>query len=600
MSDVPDDLYPIAVLIDELKNEDVQARLNSISRITTIALALGPERTRTELMTFLQDSLDDEDEVLLALAGELGGLLPLVGGPEYGSVLLPLLEQLASMEETVVRDKAVQSLINIAEQMGDQNMNDFAGLVKKLARGEWFTSKTSACGLFSSVYPHVGPDARAELRQLFAALCRDDTPMVRRAAASKLGSWRLASMPEGKMVKGFSEVVEPEFVKSDVVPLFVQLAQDDQDSVRLLAVEAAVSVAKLLSAQEKETLMMPTLRQSWQDKSWRVRYMVADKFVPLQEALGQDIAKVDLIPAFVKLLKDQEAEVRTAAAHGVPDFCANLSDDVREDTTLTLVLPCVRDLSVDANQHVRAALASKIMCLAPVLGKENTIKELLPLFLTLLKDEFPEVRLNIISRLEAVNKVIGIDLLSQSLLPAIVELAEDRQWRVRLAIIEYIPLLAKQLGKEFFNERLSNLCMTWLGDCVFSIREAATDNLRQLTETFGVEWAQETIIPKVLSMCRHPNYLYRMTTLFAINVLAPVVGNDVIVNTILPVVTEMARDNVANVRFNVAKTLELLTKYITDKGVVASKIVPILNSLDDDSDKDVKYFAHKALVAASA
>lgn len=54
MGDVPDDLYPIAVLIDELKNEDVQARLNSISRITTIALALGPERTRTELMTFLQ------------------------------------------------------------------------------------------------------------------------------------------------------------------------------------------------------------------------------------------------------------------------------------------------------------------------------------------------------------------------------------------------------------------------------------------------------------------------------------------------------------------------------------------------------------------
>lgn len=54
MADIPDDLYPIAVLIDELKNEDVQARLNSISRITTIALALGPERTRTELMNFLQ------------------------------------------------------------------------------------------------------------------------------------------------------------------------------------------------------------------------------------------------------------------------------------------------------------------------------------------------------------------------------------------------------------------------------------------------------------------------------------------------------------------------------------------------------------------
>ncbi len=112
--------------------------------------------------------------------------------------------------------------------------------------------------------------------------------------------------------------------------------------------------------------------------------------------------------------------------------------------------------------------------------------------------------------------VIGIELLSQSLLPAIVKLAEDKQWRVRLAIIEYIPLLASQLGVEFFDEKLSGLCMSWLGDSVYSIREAATINLRKLTEVFGIEWAKSTIIPKVLAMGDHPNYLYRMTTIFAI------------------------------------------------------------------------------------
>lgn len=114
--------------------------------------------------------------------------------------------------------------------------------------------------------------------------------------------------------------------------------------------------------------------------------------------------------------------------------------------------------------------------------------------------------------------MIGIDLLSKALLPAIVELAEDKQWRVRQAIIEYIPLLAKQLGVEFFDDLLANLCMTWLGDPVFSIREAATVNLRKLTEVFGIEWAKNTIIPKVLAMGTNPNYLFRMTTVFAITV----------------------------------------------------------------------------------
>ena len=156
------------------------------------------------------------------------------------------------------------------------------------------------------------------------------------------------------------------------------------------------------------------------------------------------------------------------------------------------------------------------------------------MFLQMLKDEFPDVRLHIISKLELVNKgsshhskqssalltsiVIGIELLSQSLLPAIVQLAEDKQWRVRLAIIEYIPLLAGQLGVKFFDDQLSTLCMSWLGDTVFSIREAATKNLKKLTEVFGVEWASDAIIPKVTAMGKHPNYLYRMTTCFAISV----------------------------------------------------------------------------------
>lgn len=52
---------------------------------------------------------------------------------------------------------------------------------------------------------------KAELRQHFRSLCQDDTPMVRRAAAYKLGE--------------FARSVEVEYVKSDLIPMFVNLAQ---------------------------------------------------------------------------------------------------------------------------------------------------------------------------------------------------------------------------------------------------------------------------------------------------------------------------------------------------------------------------------------
>lgn len=99
------DMYPIHLLMDELKSDDVHLRLASIRRLSTIALALGPQRTRDELIVFLQDQLDDEDEVLLVLAEELGEFADYVGGPEYAYLVMGPLENLAAVEETLVREK---------------------------------------------------------------------------------------------------------------------------------------------------------------------------------------------------------------------------------------------------------------------------------------------------------------------------------------------------------------------------------------------------------------------------------------------------------------------------------------------------------------
>ena len=77
---------------------------------------------------------------------------------------------------------------------------------------------------------------------LFRNLCSDDTPMVRRAAAAKFG----------ELVK----VVELDHVKNELIPLFNNLAQDEQDSVRLLAVEACVVIASLFKHDDIEKYLI--------------------------------------------------------------------------------------------------------------------------------------------------------------------------------------------------------------------------------------------------------------------------------------------------------------------------------------------------------
>lgn len=53
----------------------------------------------------MTESVEDEDEVLVALSEELGNFIEYVGGPQWGHVLLSPLENLAAIEEPVVRDK---------------------------------------------------------------------------------------------------------------------------------------------------------------------------------------------------------------------------------------------------------------------------------------------------------------------------------------------------------------------------------------------------------------------------------------------------------------------------------------------------------------
>ncbi|KAL9095144.1 MAG: hypothetical protein Q9165_002747 [Trypethelium subeluteriae] len=601
--DQNEELYPIAVLIDELKHDDVLLRLNAIHRLSTIALALGAERTRHELIPFLDESVEDEDEVLTALSEELGGFVEYVGGSEYAHVLLSPLENLAAIEEPLVREKAVESLNKICEQLSQAQVEEhFIPLTVRLSKADWFTSKISATGLYNVPYSRATPPSQEGLRHQFGQLVHDDTPMVRRQAANNLA----------KFVKAMPATI----VIEEMIPLFQHLASDDQDSVRLLTVDILIAIAEVVPKEQQSShgVLLTALRNLFEDKSWRVRYMVADRFEKIAKAVDEEVVSRDLVPAFVKLLKDTEAEVRSAIAGQLPGFCSLLD----REPLLHDIMPAVEDLVSDQSQHVRAALGTQISGLAPILGKEETTDHLLPMFLQMLKDDFPDVRLNIISKLELVNNVIGIELLSQSLLPAIVQLAEDKQWRVRLAIIEYVPLLASQLGVKFFDEKLSNLCMSWLGDPVFSIREASTQNLKKLTEVFGVEWANEAIVPKVMAMGQHPNYLYRMTTCFAVSTLAPALSLSVIESSILPMMDKLVADEIPNIRFNVAKSYAVLVdvlKRLPERGTIISlekngqpssqpsqralslvtqQILPNLEKLEQDEDIDVRYFATTA------
>lgn len=600
-----------------------------------------------ELIPFVTDGLDDEDEVLIALSISLGSLVDAVGGPEHAHTLLRPLEFLLTVEETSVRERASESTSKVAAILPDAAFaNEYATMLGRLARKEWFTARMSATRLVAQAYARLyplAPDTAHDLMKAFTHLCRDDTPMVRRVAAQHLGTLVQAVVHvQGRSVLSTT-------IATDLLPLYEYLASQEQpDSVRLQTSENCVAFGQVLSQfiirndgngntqpaeGATETLtetelgllkrVLPLVLATIDDRSWRVRWTAAAKFASVVQAYDALPDVMDsLVPSYERLLQDPEAEVRTAATLNLAHVAASHAmvpapsnrpapqegggngDVVMADANPTAPRVTVAErlvkrvtlLTEDDSEHVRAALAMVATELAPILGREATISHLVPPVLLLLRDAASEVRLNLIASLSALNEVIGVDLLSQSLLPAILDLAQDGKWRIRLSIIQQIPLLADHLGCDFFTERLVGLCVGWLGDDIATIRKAAATNLGELTALFGTEWTMDALLPQIAEMRHHESYLRRLTALQACALMSTKMDPDSARLHALPLVLEMATDAVANIRFNVAKELEQMAPICGVKAY-ETQILPVLTMLMEDDDRDVRYYAEKTATA---
>lgn len=232
-------------------------------RLFVVANAIGRDQSLQVLIPFLDQHVteradlavqfsnaaavptgsEEDDEILLILAEQLGQLVKCGLIPAYRSLtIVSILEKLAGVEETVVRDKAVESLNSIIPELFVEHLTVrgkeeeearihcarsapglLVAMVKRMANSDWFTAKVSACALIPTVYQFFNnmkststvplpeslgfgddggsvEDTKQELRSLFQMLTEDDTPMVRRGAGKSLAKYAeaVAKLPYGK------------------------------------------------------------------------------------------------------------------------------------------------------------------------------------------------------------------------------------------------------------------------------------------------------------------------------------------------------------------------------------------------------------------
>jgi len=576
------------LFVSQMSTDCSEARADAMKRLVVVANAVGVDSTLTDLLPWIAANVvgggsdpttgdgdgEAEDEILLVLADQLGQLVPSLIPGSRALPVLPILERICAVEETVVRDKAVESVNSIVPLIlggdggGKGGMGSAAAapslllaMAKRLSNADWFTAKVSACGVLPAIYRFyhahtartggaAGADgsnqpsddeARRELRNLYRDLCDDDAPMVRRGAGKHLGKFveAVANLPKEaselypephvcrEAVGGPGGKEVRRIVVEEMVPLFQSLSSDEQDSVRLLACACSGSVGCALGMDPELTseMVFPVVKTASCDLSWRVRHNLSKEFATVAGSMGFgsdnkfDSHQVEAFAAFAGLLQDHEAEVRASAVENV----ARMTQLGGSDLFSSHISPVLPGLADDPVMEVRSKLAQTLMdccddSICTALSDHLILQDFKPLLEGFLNDEFAEVQLHVLTKLSRVSRLLAK---MDAVVGSILAMTKAQNWRVREAVGRLLPFLAEARGVGFFEDHLMEPWLKLLLDQVADVRSSCVSGMPKLLSVSGASWIQKEILPQYQRIYDDSvSYLTRITILRSFAALA--------------------------------------------------------------------------------
>ncbi|CAD8195625.1 unnamed protein product [Paramecium pentaurelia] len=567
---------PFEVFKEDMENEEVYLRVNAIHRVRIICTLIGVDQIKSQLIPYLDSLLNkDEDEVLFAMAEELGNIAEII--PNQSSCLLNLLEKLTTFDETLVREQAVKSISIICQFLSDlEIVNVIVPMWLRLAQNDtYFTCRISAINLMSPIYARAGTQ-KDIMRLQFVELCKEEALMVRRAVASKIGE--------------IAQYMDKSHVIGELLQAVKELCHDQQDSVRLSCSESLMRITQILNYNEIKAFILPLIILQAEDKSWKVRMALAQIFADLAIAVGKDIADYQLLPICLNLLKDTQSDVRVMGVKSLLKFIKFISPE-----KLNLIVPNLQILSEDSFSQVKQNVCEVIGLIANLLPKEYCQNKLQKCLFDLMSDENTEVRRNAIKCVGIFVMAIGFEQLNQ-FIPYLKKSMNDPKWRVRKETIQTIIQLALQIKQlDTFTQQLEEVFLFFLRDRAAEVRSTGLSQLSELISVYKQEWALSNFLQKCVEILEKDNgFFFRINALYAIQQISFAVENYQVEKRLWPIVQKYLKDPIPNIRFVSLKVAKSLLKKIENQDVLI-QIKQFINEMLDDPDRDVKFYVQEAL-----
>ena len=565
-------------LLEDLQNMDNKIRINAIHNLRSISLALGSETTRKELLPYLKNCInnEEEDEILIELTKILSNFLDCMGGIAYTSELLNLFGVLLSIDEPTIRKEAINSLKEVLNQIGGINNieKDLMEIINKFYWSDDVNQKLSAMNLIILLYNDLNENNKKIVMNYLENFLNSDNLLIKKELMNEI-------------VK-ITCHLNIDYIKK----LISIITKDDNnnDNIRENLINVLISLKSHKDLNFIINFIYDLIIKLSEDNNWKVRLSLINNFSEILKfpKINYNFKQM-IINIYIKFIEDSEEMIRNACCINLEDITKLLKNEIN----FNKILQNLEKLSKDEKISVKKNLSENIFKIFPLLNAKQINEIIFKVFNILLNDDNLDIKINIIQNIAELSQTMDLNNFIEKIIPSIISIAQNKSWRLRTKIINIIPSLVNQ---NFFMNDIFPICLNYLTDHVYAIRESGSKLLCNIY--IDIYKKKENLMyekklnEKLDNMINLSNYLMRNTCLIFIKFFCEKIEDKIYFNffekNLINYVYKLSNDKISNVRLNCGFIFNKIKNYEFNDKMHKDKIKKWIGILKNDEDKDVR------------
>ena len=441
-------------LLEDLQNMDNKIRINAIHNLRSISLALGSETTRKELLPYLKNCInnEEEDEILIELTKILSNFLDCMGGIAYTSELLNLFGVLLSIDEPTIRKEAINSLKEVLNQIGGINNieKDLMEIINKFYWSDDVNQKLSAMNLIILLYNDLNENNKKIVMNYLENFLNSDNLLIKKELMNEIV--KITCHLNIDYIKKLINII----IKED----------NNNDNIRENLINVLISLKSHKDLNLIINFIYDLIIKLSEDNNWKIRLSLINNFSEILKfpKINYNFKQM-IINIYIKFIEDSEEMIRNAC-------CINLeyiTKLLKNEINFNKILQNLEKLSKDEKISVKKNLAENIFKICPILNPKQINEIIFKIFNILLNDDNLDIKINLIQNITKLSQTMDLNNFIEKIIPSIISIAQNKSWRLRNKIINIIPALVNQ---KFFINDIFPICLNYLTDHVYAIRES--------------------------------------------------------------------------------------------------------------------------------